>query len=337
MFLKIKQFILQKKVIVGLILLIALAVFLKAFVFNTKPVQVSAKVKRGDLFQELTLSGTIDADEKADLQFQTIGLLASVNVKEGDLVKKNQVIASLDQRQLQKTLQKTLNDYLTTRNSFDQTHYDNKDKIVDESIKRILDTSQNQLSDSVINVELQSLTIQLANLTSPISGLITRVDTPYPGVNITVPSQAIFEVINPDSLFLDVNADQTEVVGLKHGEEIKMNFDSYPNETIKGTIKSISFIPKNDQTGTVYSVKIESSQFANSNYKYKIGMTSDATFITAQRNNVLYLPINFVKSDDTGKYVISTGNKKIYVDTGLETDNDVEIKKGLSQGDIVYD
>ena len=84
----------------------------------------SVSVKRGDLKQELTISGTVDAEEKVTLRFKTSGRLSWVGVKEGDYVKKYQAIASLDQRELKKTLQKELNDYMNERWDFDQSQED---------------------------------------------------------------------------------------------------------------------------------------------------------------------------------------------------------------------
>ena len=61
----------------------------------------SYKIKREDIREILTLSGEIDAEEKATLKFQTSGRLSWVGVKEGDYVKKYQSLASLDKRELQ--------------------------------------------------------------------------------------------------------------------------------------------------------------------------------------------------------------------------------------------
>ena len=61
-------------------------------------------VKKQDLEESLTLSGKVDADEHAVLRFQTSGMMSWVGVKEGDYVKKYQGLATLDQRELQKTL-----------------------------------------------------------------------------------------------------------------------------------------------------------------------------------------------------------------------------------------
>ena len=62
---------------------------------------------------ELTLAGSISASEIASLRFQNSGKLVWVGVKEGDKVKKWQAIASLDRKQLQKSLQTQFNNYLT--------------------------------------------------------------------------------------------------------------------------------------------------------------------------------------------------------------------------------
>ncbi len=356
----ISQIIKKKKFIAAVFIIILIAGILKFTIFSNKKIPESAIVKKGNLSQELTLSGKINADEDAVLQFQTGGLLTWVGVKEGDRVEKFQGIASLDQRQLQKTLEKKLNDYMTTRWDFEQTK-NNKDDvlfgqqrfslesgnksnfsgkqeadIVNGMIKRLLEKSQFTLNNSVLDVELADLSLQLANISSPISGLVTRVDSPFPGVNIS-PSQAQFEIVNPDSVFLDVSADQTDVVNLKEGQFGILIFDSYPNEKIEGYIKDISFIPRADETGTVYEVKITLSDINNGNYKYRLGMTADVSFKTEEKNNVLILPLRFVKSDDKGKFVLLKDNKKVYVETGLETDNDIEITKGLVPGEQVYD
>ena len=56
----------------------------------------SLVIKKADLTETLTLSGEIDADEKSTMTFQTAGKLAFVKVKEGDSVKKGQLLAGLD-------------------------------------------------------------------------------------------------------------------------------------------------------------------------------------------------------------------------------------------------
>lgn len=289
-------------------------------------------VKRGDLAETLTISGKINAGEDVVLRFQTSGLLTWVGVKEGDQVKKYQGIASLDQRELQKNLTKYLQTYNKTRNDFEDTKDTYKSAVITDSIKRILENSQFDLNSSVLDVEIKDLALKFANLWTPIEGIVVRAESPVAGVNIT-PSQAEFEIINPAGIYFSAAADQTEVTKLSASQEGILKLDAFPDQEISGSITNISFTPDTSETGTVYDVKFIFPK-DNAYSRYRLGMTGDLTFILNKKTNVLYLPIKFVKSESGNKYV-NLLNNKTKVTTGLETDSDIEITSGLTDGQIV--
>ncbi|KXK09563.1 MAG: putative efflux pump membrane fusion protein [Microgenomates bacterium OLB23] len=62
----------------------------------------SAQVERSTLKESIILSGEVKAKENTTLHFQTAGRLAGLKVREGDVVKKGQLVAFLDQRDLKK-------------------------------------------------------------------------------------------------------------------------------------------------------------------------------------------------------------------------------------------
>lgn len=304
----------------------------------------TVKVVRGTLEEKMTISGEINAEEKVTLRFQTSGRLAWVGVKEGDHVKKYQSVASLDQRELKMKLKKELNDYLTERWDFEQVKRDDyKDKVMTDTIKRLIDKAQFDVNNSVLDVEIQNLAIELSNLWTPIEGIVTRVASPYAGVNITA-TQAEIDVVNPKTVFFLATADQTEVVKLKEGMIGELVLDAYPDATISGIIKNISFIPKSGETGVVYSIKFLINE-DNSDYRYRQGMAGDLSFTIRKEVDILYLPIKYIKEEKnnenplTGKkYVqVKKGEKleKIYIETGMETDEYTEIKTGLTEGEII--
>jgi hypothetical protein len=67
-------------------------------------------------------------------------------------------------------------------------------------------------------------------------------------------------------------------------------------------------------------------------------MTGDAKFILSQKDDVLYVPSEFLKSDIKGKFVkVGSVKNKTYVTTGIEGEERVEIVTGVAEGDIVYD
>ncbi len=335
------KFLMRKKIWFFIFIFIIITIFF----FQQKRInEVKSKgfykVVSKDLKEELSLSGQIDAEEKVTLRFQTAGRLAWVGVKEGDYVRKYQTIASLDQRDLKNRLQKYLNAYVNQRYSFEQTKDDNWQKQFDlsEAIRtraeRVLKQNQLNLENTVLDVEYQNLTIDFANLFTPIEGIVTKVNTPYAGVNIT-PAQAEFEVINPKTLYFSVTADQTEVVNLKEGQKGVIVFDSFPEKEFSGKIYWIAFTPKAGETGTVYQIKM---RFDPKNINFKIGMSGDVNFLIKERKNVLSVPLSYLKSDRKGDYVnvlINGKTKKVYVKKGEEIDGSIVIKRGLQEGDLI--
>lgn len=332
-------------------ILVLLAGVITVYMQSTKQKQTSQRktehfytVEKKTVKQILSLSGKIDASQKAALRFQSSGRLIWVGVKEGDQVKKYQALASLDAREVQKTLEKALIDYSKERNDFEETWRvdykgtKNPQSALTDTVKRILEKNQWDLEKSVLDVELKHLSVEYATLITPIEGIVTRVDTPFAGVNIT-PAQAEFDVINPTTLYLSVLADQTEAGKLSASAAAQIVFDAYPEETITGNVDAIAFTPKSGESTTVYEVKVLLPT-GTSAEKYRIGMTADATFTIGQKENILVVPSRAIKKDKDQRYVTKTiGSKRVKtsVTVGDEFGEDTEILSGLNQGDILSD
>ena len=300
-------------------------------------------VTRKNLKEILTLTGSVDANEKAILHFQTGGRLSWVGVKVGDTVKAYQAVASLDTRDVQKTLEKTLRDYSKTRNDFEETWrvtYIGKlpKDALNDTMKRILEKNQWDLERAVLDVELKALAVEYATLTTPIAGIVTRIDTPIAGVNITA-SQGEFEVVNPASVYLSVLADQSEAYKLKEGMTADITFDAFPDQTYQGTISSISFTPKEGESSTVYEVKVVLLN-GNPDYIFRLSLTADATFTLSEKPNTLVIPSSFVITKNDTSYVKKTVYRKVEtvpVTLGVEYGDDREVVSGVSEGDVVHD
>ncbi len=340
----------QKRIIIFVVLVVIVAAAgWYAWSRQTKEAQAADQdeikkftVTKNKLVETLTISGKIEADEHVSLFFPTGGKLVWVGVKEGDYVKKYQGLASVDQRDLEKRLQSSLNSYMISRWDFEQSKVDNKDAAVKDGevgdrLKRIIDKAQFNLDNSVINVEIQSLAKEMAYMYSPIEGIVTKVGGQYAGANIAATST--FEVVNPQTIYFLATADQTEIPLLSVGETAKIVLDSYEDEILTGVITSISFTPKTGDAGTVYEVKMEFSS-SNDLLKYRLGMTGDAEFVTKEKSGVFAVPLNFVKTENKKKYVyVLKDGKEIRTEVieGDEGDNDVEIKRGIKDGDVLIE
>lgn len=342
---KILNFLSKRKRLVIVFLVGAVVLIAGRSYFSSKSRQPkTTNIQKGVVREETTLSGVLDAEEKVTLQFQTGGLISWVGVKEGDKVYKYQGIASLDSRQTKKMLDKYLNLYMKTRWDFEQLQDDNKDweirDLSDEArtkVRRILEKSQFDLNNSVIDVEVQDLAIKLSSISTPISGVVTKVTSPFAGVNIS-PQQALFEIVNPASLYFQVTADQEEVVNMENGQDAELTLDSFPEEKLKGKIYFISYTPKQGESGTVYAVKVSIDKKSEILSRLRIGMTGDAAFITKEKEGVLFVEPKYIKSDKEGSYLlIGKEKRKVHIELGIESEDKVEITGDIKEGDLVND
>lgn len=287
----------------------------------------------------LSSSGKTKAEKSVDLKFQTSGKLAWVGVKEGASVSAYQAIARLDTREVQKNLEKTLRDYSSERNDFEHmtrvTYNVNKPSdAANDILKRILEKNQWDLEQAVLDVELKHLAIEFTTLISPIAGIVTHIDTPVAGVNIT-PASAVFSVADPNSLIFEATVDETDVGGITIGQKATITLDAFPEATYSGTITYISYISEQSSGGaTVFPVKVLFDQPGN----LRIGLNGDISIVTDRRDDVLTIPTEAIREEKGETYVYKkTDGKyvKTVIQTGNKNEDDIIVTGGLSEGDAV--
>ena len=329
------NFIDQHRIWSAAIILFVLLVLFIAKPAPPKPVLIE-KVKKADLVQSLSITGTVAAEKSVDLSFQIAGKLAWLGVKKGDYTEAYQTIAVLDQRSAQKTLEKTLLDYSLQRSTFDETLEDNQNRTPQEALnnemKRILERNQWNLEKAVNSVELQDLVKQQSVLTSPIAGIVTRTDARVAGVNIT--GGTVFTVTDPGSLKFIMEVDEADIAKVKEGQKVLVNLDPYPDKNLELLLDSIDFVTHSTSTGgNAYNV--EAKMPTNTAYQYRVGMNGNAQIIIARKDNVLIIPLSSIVNDD--KVIVKTKGdlrrKKIKI--GLANDTSAQVLSGLEEGDEV--
>ena len=126
------------------------------------------QVNRQDISQVLVLSGTLDAKERVYLNFLAGGKLVYLGAQEGDWVKQGQTIATVDYRDLQKSLEKNLNFYENRRLDWDAQLEEDKDQVLTEDEQRAREQNQNLLENTVLDVELISVAVDNRVMSAPL-------------------------------------------------------------------------------------------------------------------------------------------------------------------------
>jgi len=338
-FLMMRLFKFTRKRII--ILAVILAVVLGGFYFfrqRSKNGTISATIQKGTVKEELILTGAIKAEKHVTLAFPTSGKISWVGVAEGDTVKKGQALTSLDKTVLNTIYQQALNTYKDKQAAAEKAEDDVKDHSADETYtQKSTRTTAQVARDSAYDAVLAAdYNLKNATLLAPFAGIVTSLPFPSPGINVTAVDIQV-EIVDPATIYFEVDADQSEVTNIKDGQGAIVILDSYQDSEFKGAVTFIGYTPKAGEAGTVYKVKIKFDGGLGEGLP-RIGMTGDAKFILSQKENVLYAPPRFVNSDKDGKFVnLGKKDNKVRVEIGIEGEDRVEIVGGVKEGDILYD
>lgn len=333
--------ILNLKTITIIILLAFGLIFGWYYSLNDQEEIVIVNPEYRSLTQTLDVSGSLRAHEHVRLNFPTGGRLVWVGVSEGDRVDQWQAVASLDTRQLEKQLQQDLNVFGQTFRQHDETldEYDYYgDQGIDLSVRRLIERSQLGLDSAALQVEIRDLAVRLSSLTSPISGIVTRIDTPHAGVNIN-PTE-IIEILNPDSLYFSILVDEVDIPLVQLDQVAQVELDALPGIKLEGSVQRISFTPSPRDPGKVsYEVVISTPELTNNPLSYRWGMQGLAELIISQKDNVLTIPHESLIFRDGLVFVElinESGQRETReIQIGIETFTHTEIIDGLLETDSV--
>lgn len=325
----------HKKLTIGFIVVSIIVFLIFRSRANLNGTTKEAVVERGTVEEEITLTGEVKATEYAILQFNTSGTVSWVGVKVGDTVTKGQALMKLDTTKLNAAYQVARLNLRAAEANLDEVHDDVKGNDSDETFEErntrtAAETAKDKAYEAFVAAQKD---LRDATLIAPFSGKVAILNSEAAGVNITAATPQVV-LVNPETVYFEVSADQTEVSGFKIGDKAEIILDAFDKDPTEGVVTSISIAPDTAESGTVYPIRISLPV----SEKYKIGMTGDANFITSRKENVLYVPSNFVNSDKEGQYVLVGAKKeKRYLDVGIEGSERTEVTGNISDGEKVFD
>lgn len=327
---KIRKKKIPRKIVLlifGLLIIIFVATRGGAVESEIKTVNVQEK----NLELQVVASGQIESEEEADLRFSTQGKLAYLTVKEGDYVRRGQLIASLDTKDLQKRLERDLNLYFKTRLDFEDVKDSQKDKVITDTLKRIAQRSQADLDNTVIDVELRDLAIEFSNIFSPIEGYITKRGNFFAG-NFVFPQDTIATVANTNKLQFVAEVDEAEIGRITTGQNAIVVLDAFPNQSFEVKVAKIAPQALTTSTGaTAFEVKFN----LDPPMDLRLGMNGEAKIITQRAENVLAIPQEAIVDDRFVWVKIQKQYQNREIIKGFESDLDLEVKSGLEKGEEV--
>jgi macrolide-specific efflux system membrane fusion protein len=170
-------------------------------------------------------------------------------------------------------------------------------------------------------------------LVAPIDGEVI-VATMQPGQTVTAADPVL---VISDKLIFRAQVDETDIGKISIGQEALVTLDAYQDVRIKATVDHVYFESKTVNNVTIYEVDLKAEElpaFCRS------GMNVTVDFKAAGKENILTLPVDAIKNDKDGTYVMvrDRGKKEPQrraVIAGITDDARVEIVSGLTSEDTI--
>ncbi|MEL7655858.1 MAG: efflux RND transporter periplasmic adaptor subunit [Bacillota bacterium] len=333
----------KKRIIIAaiIILVIALILVIPKMIGGGEPPALSVStgtVERMDIEQAVSIKGTIEGSQKADVASSVNYKIISILVQEGDVVQKDQVLAVLDSEDLQDDYQKALSAVNASKFNYESSKllYEEGAISKEDFIK-----AQNQYETDKITLDSYNIADKV-NIKSPIAGTVTRVN-----VNIgryatdTENKTPMFIVEDLQNLKMDVRISEYDISKIKLGQKVTITAEVLGDQSVEGVVSRISPTgEKKDDSSKemVIPVQIDVNK---GNTKLIAGVTASAKIEIEKKSDVLGAPIDSVLEDpNTGDSFVmvlkGTKLQKVSVELGLEGDFNIEISSGnLKAGDKV--
>ena len=345
---------------------------------------VTAAVTRGPIVRSVIATGTVNPVTVVQVGSYVSGPIQSIYADFNAPVKAGQLIAKIDPRPFQvkvdaaaaalanakaqiakdradlayKKLTYQRNEALFRADAVSQDTRDSDKSAADQAVAQIA-LDQANIQQQQANLHDAQVSLDYTNIISPVDGTVVS-------RNVDV-GQTVAASFQTPTLFLiardltqmqvDANVSESDIGSVKEGGLAGFTVDAFPGREFRGTIGQVRQAPITVQNVVTYDVVVT---VANPELLLKPGMTANVTIVTANRDNVLRVPIQAIRfsprqKGSSQREAAANGAKPatgqqarvwtiddrgkltpVQIGTGLDDGNFVEVVEGdLNQDDEV--
>lgn len=368
----------KKKILIisTVALVIVLIVFFNLQSQREKSLKVTIeKVKKQNLVSIISASGEVKPKKNVNISAQIPGRIIKIGVEEGQRVKAGDFLLKLDSTQYEANADRdraairSFNAELIKADAIfkkDESFYQRQKKLYEELLisSEQLEAAKAQYEisraqhDSIqyqIKQAEASLQSSLDNLNktvynSPIDGIITslRIEEGEIALIGTMnnPGTVLMTIADLSVMEVEVEVDETDVIGIKVGQQAEVRVDALPNQTLKGNVTEIgsSALQKVTTSEESKDFKVVIT-LENPPETLKPGLSASADITTAEKKDALAVPISSLvlrekeekeksknEGQEEGVYAVEQGQVKFCsVKKGIMGEMLIEITEGLKE------
>lgn len=291
------------------------------------PVEM-ASAMRGPISAYYSTTATLEAEEEAMVVAKVRGVVQKLNVEEGDFITKGQVMAQMEDEQLEieslrakSTMDRLYNDYQRNKELYERNLVSAEQ----------FENSKFEYESQKAEYELANLKLEYTQIKAPITGVISQ--RLIKVGNMVNTDQEVFKITDFDPLLAVLHVPEHEMNKLRKGQTSVIQVDAIKGQTFTGQVLRISPVV-DPETGTfkvTIAIKDESKRL-------KPGMFGRVRIVYDTRDNALMIPKEAVMNEDGASSVYVLNDKLVFrraIETGYVNGNNIEVMNGLQDGDSV--
>ena len=325
----------------------------------------TALAEKQDLQETLRLKAVLEGTESTEVVSRLHYEVKELLVKEGDRVKKGQLLAVLDstdlsqemslkkgsltllQKQQAETLRDRQVEYNNAKKAYDDTKAlfdigaaskaeldDAKEKldaIPAENGKAVLSAVEKQtLANTNQEISIQASTMDDCQIRSMIDGTVTRVNTKVGRfADETEDDKPMFVIENVDTLQMKVMVSENDIAKVSVGQKVDITADILNGESVQGEVIRISPTGELKDGTTSERVIPVYISVKEKNDKLIAGITAKATIHIAEATQALTVPYEAVSELEDGStvvYVVNEDNTIHIVPVKLGLETDLYVE-----------
>jgi len=310
---------------------------------DVRPVNV-IKVQQAPSAQEATYTGDVRARYETALGFRVGGKLVARNVEVGSVVKRGQVLASLDPSDFRLNIEAQRSqlaaaeaDYLQARDELERYRNLFQQKFVSAAE---FDRRQNAYNVAKARFEQAQAQLGVSQNQSAYTALRADQDGIVTGLSaevgqVVAAGQEVMRVAQLDEKEVLVSVPESRLEELRRARNVTISLWAAPDAVFKGRIREVS--PAADPVTRTYAVKVT---ILDPTPRIQLGMTANVSLEQGGSASVVRLPLAalYNQGEKPAVWVVDpkTGTVALRpVSVARYTQDAVEISAGLAPGDVV--
>ncbi len=355
----------RKKLVFGSLGIIIVALIVIMIMAKTSSsdqnTERTVTVEKGTIVEKALAVGTIQPQNEIQVKSKISGVVSKIYaepgtfVRQGDPIieiqpdptplelaeaKRNVELAEVEMENLARDMER--NRQLRDRGLISEREFEELQKRYNDATIRLQMRSEHlQLLESG-RVTIGDTKIE-SQIKAPITGFILEkmVDIGDPVVPLTSfqAGTALMTMAAMDNLIFKGNVDEIDVGKLEEGMPVEIKVGALPDAEVKGTLSLISLKAHRQDNATVFPVEIAIDD--NPTVTLRAGYSANADVIITRKEDILVIPERVVTFKNGEMFIDipdgTGGRRQVQIKTGLSDAINIEVKEGLSEGDIVLE